>query len=76
MNMNLTQLTAIIEAVLFAAGEPVETSELARICGIDEDMIISVLERMQEKYDDEDGGICLVQAGNTYQLSTKKEYYE
>ena len=74
--MNLTQLTAIIEAVLFAAGEPVETSELARICSIDEDMIISVLERMQEKYDDEGGGICLVQAGNTYQLSTKKEYYE
>lgn len=75
MNMNLTQLTAIIEAVLFAAGEPVEESELARICGIDEATLAPVLERMREKYDD-DGGICLVQAGNTYQLSTKKEYYE
>lgn len=76
MNMNLTQLTAIIEAVLFAAGEPVETSELARICDIDEDTLILALERMQEKYNEENGGICLVQAGSTYQLSTKKEYYE
>ena len=74
--MEIKELESALEGVLFAAGEPVETSELARICGIDEDMIISVLERMQEKYDDEDGGICLVQAGNTYQLSTKKEYYE
>ena len=77
MKVNLTQLTAIIEAVLFASGHPVEVSELCSITETDEQTIQLVLERLSEKLDnDEECGVRLIQTQNAYRFVSKPQFYE
>ena len=67
---------ASVEAVLFAAAEPIEYTKIATALGMDDEQILLSLDALSEKYNAEDSGICLLQLGNKYQLCSKKEYVE
>ena len=74
--MEIEKNKAIIEAVLFACGRPVEMKELITALELPEDDILKLIESMKEDYRNEDRGIEIVKVGNGYTLSSKKEYYE
>ncbi len=67
---------ATVEAVLFAAAEPIEYSKLATVLGMDDEQILLIMDALQKKYDSEDSGICLLQLDQKYQLCSKKEFVE
>lgn len=67
---------AVLEAILFTMGESVEISRLAAVLETDKKEVQDILEGMQEKYEKEDRGICLMWLEDSVQLSTKKEMYE
>ncbi len=75
-NMDQKRLKGIIEAVLFALGEPVKLSALAAACGTEEFELQVVLAQMEADYEQEDRGIRLIRLENAYQLVTKAEYYD
>lgn len=71
------EIEARLEAMLFASGESVPVKRLADVLEIPESKVFSVLESMKEKYEKNDAsGIRLVQLEDSYQLCTKKIYYE
>lgn len=73
---NLTK-EAALEAMLFASGESVPVKRLAEVLEISEGKTIKMLEELKKKYDeDAKCGIRLVRLEDSYQLSSKKEYYE
>ncbi len=72
--MNLNELAAAVEALLFAAGEPVNGEEITDVLQIDEDTLSHVLKKLEE--DLEGRGVMLVRAGGEFQLSTRPQYYE
>ena len=74
--MEINQKKSIIEAILFAAGRPVEKNELVLALEISAEDIDAIVKSMQEEYKKEDRGIDLIQVENSYQLCTKKELYE
>lgn len=74
--MEINQKKSIIEAILFAAGRPVEKNELVLALEITAEDIDSIVKNMQEEYKKEDRGIELIRVDNSYQLCTKKELYE
>ena len=74
--MEINQKKSIIEAILFAAGRPVEKNELVLALEISAEDIDTIVKSMQEEYKKEDRGIELIQVENSYQLCTKKELYE
>ena len=74
--MEINQKKSIIEAILFAAGRPVEKNELVLALEISAEDIDAIVKSMQEEYKKEDRGIELIQVENSYQLCTKKELYE
>lgn len=74
--MEINQKKSIIEAILFAAGRPVEKNELVLALEITAEDIDAIVKSMQEEYKKEDRGIELIQVENSYQLCTKKELYE
>ena len=76
MKVNLNQLTATIEAVLFAAGAPVEIADIIEITGESDMQVYNALQMLSEKYQRESSGIILKKIESAYQLSTKQEYYE
>lgn len=73
---NLTK-EAALEAMLFASGESVPVKRLAEVLELSEGKTIKMLEELKNKYDeDAKCGIRLVRLEDSYQLSSKKEYYE
>lgn len=75
--MKDTQIEAMLQAMLFASGESVPVKRLSEVLEISETKTYTILEAMKNKYDsDPTLGIRLVQLEDSYQLSTKREYYE
>lgn len=67
---------AMVEAVLFAAAEPIEYNKLSTVLGMDDEQILLCLDALQNKYEADDGGICLLKLDTKYQLCSKKEYVD
>ena len=74
--MEINEKKSIIEAILFAAGRPVEKNELVLALEISAEDIDNITKSMQEEYKKENRGIELIRMDNSYQLCTKKELYE
>lgn len=66
----------MVEAVLFAAAEPIEYNKLSTVLGMDDEQILLCLDALQNKYEADDGGICLLKLDTKYQLCSKKEYVD
>jgi len=63
--------------MLFASGESVPVKRLAEVLELSESKTVKMLEDLKKKYDDDEKcGIRLVRLEDSYQLSSKKEYYE
>lgn len=74
--MKMCQMEAALEAVLFTMGQAVPLSALSRAVGQDEETTRKILDRMTKQYEKENRGIRLLELEGSFQLCTKKEYYE
>lgn len=75
--MNKTEkIISSIEAMLFAAGDPVEVTKLADILEIDIETAEKMLGYLSAQYDERNSGIMLIRIENKYQLCTREEYNE
>lgn len=74
--MNIKQMEAVIEAVLFTMGESVKLDKIAETLGEEKDTVRNVLRKMEERYEKEDRGIRLIELEDSVQLCTKQELYE
>ncbi len=72
--MNNKELLPMLEAVLFAMGEPIEIERLCVALGLDEIVVNDALAELMEKYDSDEYGICLLKLENKYQICTKQKY--
>ncbi len=66
-------LLGAIEAILFAAGDPVPKAQLAEVMGLDLELVSALLEKLQTKYQSEGSGIELRLMGEQAALATKAE---
>lgn len=74
--MEISQLKAKIEAILFAVGRPVTQRELVLSLEISEQDIENVISNMQKDYQQQIRGIEIIKIDNCYQLCTKKNLYD
>lgn len=72
--MSNKEIIPMLEAVLFAMGEPIEIERLCVALELDEIVVKQALDSLQEKYEDDSFGICLLRLENKYQICTKKKY--
>lgn len=70
------EIEGIIEAVLFAVGDPVEADRLAAAVGIDEETLLEAIASMNEGYEKRRRGITVKKLEERYQLSTSPRYTE
>ena len=76
IKVDISHLKAVIEAILFAAGRPVEKKELILALEVNENDLDTIISNMQEEYKKEDRGIELIKVNESYQLATKTNLYE
>lgn len=74
--MEIEKTKAIIEAILFAAGRIVKTSDFILVLEKNEEEINTIIKSMQEDYRANNRGIEIIQVEDGYQLATKKDLYE
>lgn len=65
-----------MEAILFASGESVETSKIAKAIEQDEETTRRLVHSMMDRYGREDRGIRIVELEDSFQLCTKPEMYD
>ena len=71
--MDRTDLERIIEAILFAAGEPVEASRLAMAAECDPDEVEAAAKALMDRLAFERRGIRVVRLENAYQMCSSSE---
>ncbi len=74
--MKLSEVEAIIEGVLFAAGEPVELEKISDILDIDKKSTRAIMTALTDKFEAESRGLKIIRLEDAYQLCTRSEYYE
>ena len=74
--MEIKKIEAAIEAILFTMGESVELSQIAKAIGQDNQTTEKIIHNLMDRYQQEERGIQIIELENSYQMCTKKEYYE
>lgn len=74
--MEIEKIKSIIEAMLFACGRPIEIKEFMTSLEISAEDVEKILQNMKMEFEAENRGIEIIKVDNSYQLCTKKEYYE
>lgn len=72
--MNIKNLENMLEAVLFAVGEPIELSRLAQALETDELVLQQGLENLQARYEENGSGLRLLKLDEKYQLCSDKQF--
>jgi segregation and condensation protein B len=69
-----TELIAAVEAVLFAAAEPVHPKEVAAAFeGATESDVAAAIDALRERYSEGSGGLTVEQVAGAFRLATKPE---
>ena len=74
--MEIDKLKAIIEAMLFACGRPVELKEIMSNLELSAEDAELIMQSLKLDFESEKRGIELIKIDNSYELCTKKEYYD
>lgn len=72
--MEMKEIEAAVEGVLFASGEPVAADRIAVALELDRDTVDQVLRRLADYYSYERRGMRLVRMEDTWQLCSAPEY--
>jgi len=72
--MEIKELEAALEAILFASGEPVPVKRIADVLEQDRQLISDVADRLADTYAFERRGIRLVKLENSLQLCSSPEF--
>ena len=67
-------LSAALEAILFASGEPISLLQMAQGCEAEENVVLTALMQLAAEYEARSGGICIRRLGESWQMCTKKAY--
>ena len=74
--MEIKEMEAVIEGLLFAAGDPLETEKIAEILEIDKKSARLILNNMVANYRNSKRGIMIREIDGSYQLCTRFEHYD
>ena len=66
--MNIKELEAVIEAILFTMGEAVEVERIAAAVEHDEDTVRRLIRNMMTRYEESDRGIRIIELDGSFQL--------
>ena len=74
--MKLTDKAAVLEAVLFACGDPVDVERISAATGIEKGAISQLADSLNEAYAENGSSLVVLRLSGLYQLAVRREYYE
>lgn len=74
--MEIEKIETTIEAVLFTMGDAVSVEKLAVAIGHDTATTQKIVHQMMDHYNKKTGGMEIIELEDSFQLCTRKEYYD
>ena len=74
--MTINEMVPAFEAVLFAAGEPVEIEKFTEVFEVDSETVEKVMDVLADRLSSQNSAVKLVRLDFAYQLCTRKEYVD
>ncbi len=72
--MEEQNMLAVLEAILFAAGEPLETDRIAQTMQIPALEVYNLTQLLQDRYTQTGSALQLLHLGNAWQIGTRAEF--
>lgn len=72
--MKISEGIAIIEAVLFACGDPISIDKLADASGLDRETVAKLIDQLERRYNVSESGLRIIRLGSGCQITTRREY--
>ncbi|MBA2873299.1 SMC-Scp complex subunit ScpB [Thermaerobacillus caldiproteolyticus] len=73
--MEMSEYKAIVEGLLFAAGdEGLSLKQIASVLDVNDEQALTIIEELKEDYNQQSRGIHLIELAGVFQLATKKEH--
>ncbi len=72
--MNIKQMEAAIEAILFASGEPISVKRLADTVEVEEETVYKICKTLQDRKKTDESGICIVELNDSFQMCTNPDF--
>lgn len=72
--MTFEEQVSVIEAIIFASGDPIETERLASASGMDKALIPKLCERLSERYKSTKSSLQVLRLDNSWQICTQESF--
>ena len=72
--MKFSEGMAVIEAVLFACGEPIDAAKLSEACEIEKDTVLKIIDRLNDRYTENGSAFRINRLGDSYQMMTQPQF--
>jgi segregation and condensation protein B len=73
---DLSELVAVVEALIFVADEPITTRLIAEVLGEDKQAIEAALEQLKQEYEARESGLQIREIAGGWQIATRTEFHE
>ncbi len=74
--MKINEGVSVIEAILFAHGEPIEAEKLSAAAGIENETLVKLIQLLMDRYESTESALTVLKLGSCYQLAAKADYIE
>mgnify|MGYP004665207571 FL=1 len=74
--MKINEEISIVEAILFASGEPIEANRIAAAAGIEPDMVYKIVQLLNDRFEKDGSSMQVIKLSDSYQLCVKAEYID
>lgn len=74
--MKINDELAVIEAILFACGEPIERSRIASASGIEEETVEKLVNMLGDRYEEAGSSMMIIKLADSFQLCVREKYID
>ena len=74
--MKINEEISIVEAILFASGEPIEANRIAAAAVIEPDMVFKIVQLLNDRFEKDGSSMQVIKLSDSYQLCVKAEYID
>lgn len=73
---DLSELVAVVEALIFVADEPITSKLLADVLGEEKQAVDAAVEQLKQEYENRESGLQIRELAGGWQIATRTEFHE
>jgi segregation and condensation protein B len=73
---DLSELVAVVEALIFVADEPITSKLIAEVLGEEKQAVEAAVEQLKQEYENRESGLQIRELAGGWQIATRTEFHE